>query len=114
MGNLQRICYHGTDEATAEVIMESGFLPMTYFALHLEDALGFGGEHIFEVAFPHNTFARDGWQFTIPDHLSADRIVAVYRLEKTMIAVDDDLRQSIFEEHRVAAMARTRRARGRG
>lgn len=107
--DLRRICYHGTDGATAEVIMESGFLPGTYFALHLEDALGFGGEHIFEVAFPYDTEAPDGWQFTIPHHVAADRIVRVSRIEQTVIAVDEDLRRSIYEAHRDAGARKRRR-----
>jgi hypothetical protein len=45
------ICFHGTNEANAKSILKRGFLPDTYFAAHLEDALEFGGNHVFEVAF---------------------------------------------------------------
>ena len=44
-----RIVFHGTNKKNAEAILENGFEPRTYFVLHLEDALEFGGEYIFSV-----------------------------------------------------------------
>jgi len=67
--------YHGTSAENATEIMQRGFNIGTYFALHLEDALGFGGNHIFEVVFPWKEIKRVYWQFTLSECIPADRIV---------------------------------------
>ncbi len=46
------ICYHGTNWRSAQAILREGFKPGTYFAFHLEDAVGYGGPYVFEVGFP--------------------------------------------------------------
>jgi hypothetical protein len=46
------ICYHGTNSRAAQAIVGHGFAKGTHFAAHLEDALGYGGGHLFEVMFP--------------------------------------------------------------
>lgn len=95
-----RICYHGTTKANADCIAKDGFRAGTYFAYHLEDATGFGGEYIFEVAFPEGAEARDGWQFTWPRVVPPSRIVAHYRLRKTPISENDELRKTVFNAGR--------------
>lgn len=52
-------------------IMED-FRRRTYFATHLEDALGFGGNRVFEVAFD---YASLNWQFTLADQIERRNIV---------------------------------------
>ena len=65
------ICWHGTDEDTAKVILRDGFKPHTHFAAHLEDALCFGGPFIFDVVFktePKN------WQFVTKEQIPPEAI----------------------------------------
>jgi len=58
------ICYHGTDTKAAQSILETGFRPGSWFALHLEDALACGGLHIFEVVFEFEKITPEPtWQF---------------------------------------------------
>jgi hypothetical protein len=69
-GKLQ-IVYHGTTEANAKKILKHGFKPDTFFATHLEHALGYGGNYIFEVAVPSAAIPKTpDWEFegtpTIP------------------------------------------------
>lgn len=54
-----KIWFHGTNKANAESILKEGFRPDTWFAAHLEDALAFGGNHVFEVALEAKEEA--GW-----------------------------------------------------
>lgn len=72
------MCFHGTSAENAKKIRRTGFLSYTHFARHLEDAIGYGGDHVFWVAFPDREMARlrdDAWQFVIPRALPASRIV---------------------------------------
>jgi len=69
------IVYHGTNAKNAAEIMEKGFNVGTYFALHLEDALGYGGNHILQIVFPCKEIKRVYWQFTISERIPADMIV---------------------------------------
>lgn len=97
----QRICYHATDEAGAEAILATGFALYTYFALHLEDTFFGKGEYVFEVAFPADITQRpDAWQFTTIDRIPPDRIVAHYRLAKTSIIDNKELRRQVLETNR--------------
>jgi hypothetical protein len=99
------ICYHGTTAANAKSILREGFKPGTWFARHLEDAIGFGGGHVFEVAFPKHTLlaydkrrgADDSWQFTEGRRISPKRIVgrSVYKVTSTYENVK--LRNRVFE-----------------
>ena len=43
------IMYHGTDEKTAQMILEKGFKEGTFFARHMEDAVYLGGLDVFQV-----------------------------------------------------------------
>lgn len=48
----QKVWWHGTTSARkARSILRDGFREGTYFARHLEDALEFGGRHVFAVEF---------------------------------------------------------------
>lgn len=101
----QHICYHGTDEESAKLIIETGFRPGTYFGFHLEDALGYGGEYMFEVAFPRLATAPDRWQFTTDETIPPSRIVAHYRLQKTDILKNEKLRKQIFHANKAWKLA---------
>lgn len=76
---LEVICYHGTDQDGYRAISAGGFKEHTFFALHLEDAIGFGGPYVFGVAFPEEVkFGRetgDEWQFCAHDGVPKERIV---------------------------------------
>ena len=72
------VCYHGTNEDSAEAILEEGFRVDTWFAKHLEDALGFGGSHLFEVVFARIDVL-GAWQFQAAEAIPLSRIVS-YRV----------------------------------
>ena len=88
------ICYHGTDEKASEFILKEGFKPDTWFARHLEDAIGFGGSHIFEVMFNVDGLP-SSWQFHYLARVSADRIVAYHIVQKRTIFSNEKLREEI-------------------
>ncbi len=70
-----QICFHGTTKKNAEKILSSGFNIGTWFALHLEDALEFGGEYVFQVEFAEDRFSNDvDWQFHLRKRISPERI----------------------------------------
>lgn len=90
------ICYHGTKADSAKAIRAHGFRVGTYFARHLEDALGYGGEYIFEVAFENREMG-SGWQFTIAELLPPDRIVKITRVQTDVLYENKALRKRVFE-----------------
>ncbi len=94
------ICYHGTNEKAAQLILKEGFKPDTWFARHLEDAVGYGGSHIFEVRFNVNGLPSN-WQFHDLEWVSADRIVAYYIIDKRTIFSSEELRREICESNEV-------------
>ena len=75
-----RICFHGTDWIAAETILAQGFKCGTYFALHLEDALTFGGPYVFQANFDEGRFNNvenaegEWWQFWIAENLGPEKI----------------------------------------
>jgi len=89
-------CYHGTSAENAMKIREEGFLPWTYFGQHLEDAIGFGGDHVFEVMFPADTWAEADWQFRARDLVPPDRIVRHHVYTRKLLYEDEMLGQRIF------------------
>lgn len=91
-----RIFYHGTDTAEkAQSILQTGFLDGTCFAVNLQDALTFGGKHIFHVAFesPPND-----WQFTSAP-IGPEMIVKYTIHESKVVFENEVLRQRIFESN---------------
>ena len=68
-----KICFHGTNANAARCILQNGFFPDCWFATHLENALAFGGPHIFEVAFKNPP--KNWWQFHVPNKIEPKRIV---------------------------------------
>lgn len=93
------IAYHGTNAANARSIQRSGFRPGTYFAHHLEDALGYGGKYVFEVAFRGVIrTTSDNWQFVTNETVPANAIVRLTHYEKTTIVFDNArLRRKVFD-----------------
>ncbi len=90
-----KICYHGTtDEAHAESILTEGFLVGTYFARHLEDALGFGGPHVFGVVF---AAPPEGWQFTCPVQIDKKCIVSYRIYDVRSVFENEELRKTVFD-----------------
>lgn len=95
------ICYHGTSKGKAEAILGEGFRPGTYFALHLEDALGFGGRHVFSVVFPSSAVPREegAFQFRANKRVPPNRIVSykVYGIKE--VQSSPLLREEVFESN---------------
>ena len=92
------ICYHGTDRKAAKAILREGFKPDTWFAQHLEDAVGYGGVHIFEVVFDVNGLPSD-WQFHNLGVVTVDRIVSHYVFEKKTVFNHKKLREEVFKSN---------------
>ena len=80
------IAYHGTSGENAASIKRNGFERKTYFAHHMEDALEFGGNHIFVVEFSDDPDQwkgePDGWQFWIRQHIPPSAIIRCYSVKK--------------------------------
>ena len=76
------IAYHGTNRKNAASIKREGFKRKTYFARHMEDALEFGGKHIFAVKFSDDPVqwkgGLDGWQFWISMPIAPTAIVNLH------------------------------------
>lgn len=99
------IVYHGTDEDSARRIQRDGFRAGTYFARHLEDAIGFGGESVFEVAFPADLAdrlarRRRGWQLVAPWPVPASWIVAQTLYRQEPLYKNEQLRKHVFRSNR--------------
>jgi hypothetical protein len=101
-----QIVYHGTDEATAKKILKKGFKPGTFFALHLEDSVGFGGNYIFEVAVesaslpkPSKKLGTD-WEFIATDRVPPSQIVQLKHYPKAKsITENKALSEAVFRSN---------------
>ncbi len=91
------ICFHGTDENAARCILQSGFFPDCWFAHHLENAIYFGGPHVFEVAFDDPP---GPWQFHVPSKIGPERIIRYQRFQVTTVFKNDDLRREVWNVNR--------------
>lgn len=96
-GGAPEICYHGTNANAAQAILKGGFLPDTWFAPNLADALKFGGLHIFSVVFDNRLILPGAWQWHVPYSLPADRIIAYTIFEKHEKYTNTALRDAIFK-----------------
>ena len=70
------LVYHGTNQANALSILDSGFRKGTWFAPGLDSALAFGGEYVF-AAWIDELPCQDCWQFQIEEDWGADRILSL-------------------------------------
>ena len=97
-----RIWFHGTDAKNAKAIAKGGFNPFTSFDAHLENALMFGGDHVFEVALdiadPTDNQA-DLWRIKIPEPIPPAQIVALHRYRITRMHENAELRKWVAEEN---------------
>ncbi len=86
------ICFHGTDEGNAANIRTEGFRIGTYFALHLEDALEFGGPFVFFVRFDEGKFNHgdpgDEWQFHVRELIPPDKIWKLIRYDQRQLLLN--------------------------
>lgn len=90
-----RIWYHGTNREGAKAIMDEGFRSLTYFARHLEDALEFGGLHVFGVALPEDN---EDWQMRLERSVGVEDIVFHKQYQKPKVHFEnEELREKIFE-----------------
>ena len=94
------ICFHGTDGKAAKSILGGGFKPDTWFARHLEDAVCYGGSHIFEVAFDTGGLPSN-WQFHDLKPVGVDRIVAYHRFNKETVFNNEELREEVCKSNEV-------------
>ena len=86
---MKKIWYHGTTKVNAKKILKEGFKKGTYFADHLEDALYYGGNNVFEVRidFKFNKGRRYkafSWQVMCANNITTDHIIA-YKTYKILI-----------------------------
>lgn len=102
MNDLLHILYHGTDEKTADKILKEGFSKYTYFAKNMHNALRFGGKYVFEVVFEDNEapiwFSGEFcWQYRNKEVIPPERIVALHKIEETILLENKKLRKKVFE-----------------
>lgn len=89
------ICYHGTNQKAARLIRKHGFRPGSYFARHLEDALGFGGRVVFGVVFD-DAAVPNHWQLTISGIVNPDRIVSITTYQAKKVFDNPELRERVL------------------
>jgi hypothetical protein len=100
--------YHGTTKENYDKIMVEGFRAGSYFGYHLEDAVGFGGPWVFQVAFEADKFNNTGpddWQFRTEKVISPDRIISGCHVEvqkhfKNKLLGDTVFWSNLSEEHK--------------
>ena len=67
--------YHGTNHMNALQIQKEGFRPGTWFADRKEDAVKFGGKHVFSVAIRWLGQRAYDWQICAVNAISKARIM---------------------------------------
>lgn len=91
------IWFHGTDQKAAQKILKTGFKKGTYFAAHLEDAIEFGGDHVFEVALSFKEGDSSEWQITVARPVPPRFIVRLQRHAPVTVRDFPDVRRRMFE-----------------
>ncbi len=82
--------YHGTSKENADLILETGFHEGTYFAAHLEDAIGYGGPYVFAVALQHHGHSeKRPWQYKCPEAIPPDRICSLTHYSPQVLFKDE-------------------------
>jgi hypothetical protein len=69
----QTVWFHGTSAENVEIIHREGFREGTWFARHMEDAVAFGGNHVFSVQVAFNVEV-DRWQVCCSNALAPCQI----------------------------------------
>lgn len=88
-----RIWFHGTNADAAIEIFKTGFREGTYFAKHLEDALEFGGPHIFEAVLLTDHV---DWQISVSNQIPPESIVRYSVYERTILKDFPERRAEVF------------------
>jgi len=95
-----RLWYHGTkDTAVADKISREGFAASSWFADRQEDAIEFGGCHVFEVMLRHRPVHKGNWQMRVDEAVPPSAIVrrSVFRIE--IIEDYPDRRKIVFDSN---------------
>ena len=92
------IRYHGTSKDNADHIIVGGFIEDTWFAESLQDAIGYGGPHIFEVAFEEEEVS-EKWQFTIPEIIPPEKIITYSLFSRKVILHRPELRLEVAQSN---------------
>ena len=98
MSGKKVICYHGTNVINARRIRKEGFKSDTWFALHLESAIKFGGNHIFGVVFAKSKVP-DSWEFHVGRRIPSSRIVFYKIFKIKEVIFNSLLEEEIFESN---------------
>lgn len=100
------ICFHGTSRENYNLIRDCGFFnAWTWFAQHLEDAVGYGGEYVFEITFPKSGVP-DHWQFLIRERLALEgKLVRVKRYDVVGVYEDAGLAEKVLQSNRLLDMS---------
>jgi len=94
----ERIVFHGVNNLKkAERILKEGFKPNTYFALHFEDALEYGGKYIFYVVLKCDD---KNWQPRPRKVVSTGRITRLISINPKELYEDDSVRIKYFGRSR--------------
>ena len=94
-----KICYHGTNKENAQPILKEGFRPGVYFARNLQDAIGEGETHVFEVTFDDPP---DHWKFSFTDKsVEADKIVGYSVYQREPKVDNEELRKEVLHSSKI-------------
>ncbi len=99
-----QIVYHGTNSRSAKCILKTGFRKGTYFAAHLEDAIGYGGMYVFEIAYPVWDLPKNFWQFVCGHGVSPEFIVRLTKYNCSKVVLDN-----MVLRHRICLSNSTKR-----
>jgi len=61
-----KIWFHGTTEIASDTSPSRASGPGSWFSRSLEDVVGFGGMHVFEVALDYEPVSDGAWQMGFP------------------------------------------------
>jgi hypothetical protein len=98
-----RIWFHGTNRAASQAIIEQGFREESWFAESLEDAIEFGGEYVFEVAFDYMPVIPGNWQMRVSEAVPVECIVRLTKYNPKILADYPDRRIAVFQTTREMA-----------
>ena len=88
-----RIMFHGTTAKNAAKILKDGFAIGTFFAKHLENALHFGGDYIFEVYFA--TSPTKYWEYITDSIILPSNIKTHYELRINLLWDNEECNNEI-------------------
>ncbi len=83
------IVYHGTSLVNSRRIFKEGFKKGTYFAKHLEDAIGYGGLYVFDVAYPAHLISKQSWQYIAGEAVLPEFIIQLTKYNRSRVVFDN-------------------------